>query len=503
MYTLVARLATGGTGEVWLATAPDPRAHPGRIVVKTILPHLAADRHFAEEFAAQARTAAVLHHPNIVPVLEVIENDEGCGVAMEFVGGRTLRELLVTLERNSQTMPSWLAVRLGIHVSRALSYAHGLCDESGRPTPVLHGDLAPENIMLGEDGELKVLDFGVGWVEPSLAATPAPLRGRYAYMAPERLRARPGDGQRDPRSDIYSLGIVLFEMLTGRRPQGEADDLSLVRSALEAEAPLPRPSDICPWIVPELDVIVLRALARDPGERFATAADLEQALCEVADTAVPLTPDASLAAWLRLVSVISLEEIAATRSGFVPISALESAAPPDTRSSRPPATVRAGPQTNGKIPVSKRSDRPSATMRASPQSDGKIPVSKRSDRPSRATTERPSASLRKARAADVFNHDWDKALDQARQNTERNQTASGNYPVSRTRPGREKRMAPEQQLSPNERANLEYERGMDLLKRGDEAGAMAALENALQLDPNHRLCRVNLNLLKRRCEAAK
>jgi Tol biopolymer transport system component len=269
-YRVVRRLGSGGMGEVY--AAEDDRLHR-RIALKILPPEVALDRDRLQRFQQEAQALAALNHPNVV-VLYSVEEAEGIHfLTMELVEGKTLAEVIP-----AHGLPIGELLRLAIPLADALAAAH----QHG----VIHRDLKPANIMVSSDGRLKVLDFGLAKLRPSDAkpmslATTLQLTGEHtiagtaSYMSPEQAEARP----LDHRSDIFSLGVVLYEMTTGRRPfQGETA-VSVISSILK-DTPAPV-SEARGGIPPELDRIVRRCLAKDPQRRYQTAADLRNDLEEL------------------------------------------------------------------------------------------------------------------------------------------------------------------------------------------------------------------------------
>jgi eukaryotic-like serine/threonine-protein kinase len=269
-YLLHERIAIGGMAEVYLATRrDDPSARP--YAVKRILPTLAEDGELLQMFLDEARLGVQLDHPGLVPIHELGRQGEGYYIAMEYVPGRDLRALLArTRGRGERVAPS-LAAHVGWRVADALDHAHRKRDARGAPLQVVHRDVSPANVLLGFDGSVRIIDFGIA----QAALRPrgeAGLRGKLAYMSPEMAAG----AAVDRRSDVFALGIVLHELLTGARLFAGPSELAILERVRRAE--VPPPSAANPEIPPALDAVVLRALAREPGERFAWASELRDAL---------------------------------------------------------------------------------------------------------------------------------------------------------------------------------------------------------------------------------
>lgn len=258
-YALLERLGAGGMGEVFLAR----KSGQATVVLKRVLPHLASQPEFQERFLHEARVLARLSHPGVVRVREIGDVDGQWFMAMDYVEGLALRALL-----EGGALPVPVAVRVALEAAGALQAAHGATDAAGRPTPVVHRDVSPHNLLLGVDGAVKLIDFGVA----SLTGVGA-SGGKLAYAAPEQLL----EDVADARSDQYSLGVVLWECLTGRPAFDAEEDAEAIRLVTEEGLP-PLPASV-PAALRE---VVARLGALDPAARFEDAAAAERALRDVA-----------------------------------------------------------------------------------------------------------------------------------------------------------------------------------------------------------------------------
>jgi serine/threonine-protein kinase len=260
--------------EVWKAKVHGAHDFERVVVLKRILPHLCSDPRFLEMFIAEARLSARLNHPNIVQVFDFGELDGEYFLAMEFIEGLTLSAALGRLQPG-RTIPIGFAIQVVRDIALALGYAHALTGSDGTPLHIIHRDVSPSNVMLGLDGSVKLLDFGVAKaVSLSNEQTRSGvLKGKISYMPPEVVD---GHARADARSDLFAASVILHELLTGRRLFGGTDDFETLARIRECvvEAPSKARSDV----PPALDQIALRAVSRRPEERFQTGAELSAAL---------------------------------------------------------------------------------------------------------------------------------------------------------------------------------------------------------------------------------
>jgi serine/threonine protein kinase len=278
-YVLAARYALGGMAEVWLANLSGESGFKKTFVLKILHPHLADDPTCVRMFVGEALLGSMLDHPNIVPVFDHGRTDDSYFIALEFVNGRTLRSINREVARRGQRVPLNFAVRTITSVCDALSYAYSLSNDEGTPLRIVHRDITPENVMVSFKGVTKVLDFGIAKVSTAAIKTEAGvLKGKYAYLAPEQVLGVQfdGTGQADPRSDLYSLGLVLYELLTAARPFQGSSTLALLKEIVEKEPIAPRV--LAPSIPAELEAICVRAIAKSADDRYQTAAEMSAAL---------------------------------------------------------------------------------------------------------------------------------------------------------------------------------------------------------------------------------
>lgn len=276
-YVLLDRIGAGGMAEVFRAVMPGVEGFRRTFVVKRILAARAQSADFVEMFVQEARIGALLNHPNIVQVYDFGNVDGNYFLAMEYLRGRDLSALMHRLRDRQQPCPIPVAAFIAREVAESLAYAHALADPEGNPLNVVHRDVSPSNIMCVRAGGVKLLDFGIAKAMGSAVEQTGQgvFRGKLSYMAPERIKDEPFDG----RSDLFSLGVVLWEMLTGKRlfrGQTEADTL---KNALQRR--VPPPSALRPEVPAALDAIVLRALERDQDGRTPNGQEMADGLEEV------------------------------------------------------------------------------------------------------------------------------------------------------------------------------------------------------------------------------
>ncbi|QRK07749.1 serine/threonine protein kinase [Archangium violaceum] len=273
-YQLLKRLAMGGMAQIYLARQRGPEGFEKLVVIKRILPHLAENAEFVRMFLAEARIAARLDHPNIVDIYDLGAQDDSYFIAMEYIHGEDLRRVWKRAERSGQLIPVPLVCRILIEACAGLDHAHKKVDSNGKPLNIVHRDISPQNILLTFEGRVKVVDFGIAKAADQASETRSGvLKGKYSYMSPEQAS---GQKKLDCRSDIFALGVVLYELLTGMRLFKRLNDMATLQAV--AECRIQPPSQINPRVPKDLDAIVMKALARDPDDRYAEALQLQLAL---------------------------------------------------------------------------------------------------------------------------------------------------------------------------------------------------------------------------------
>ncbi len=272
-YELLTPLSVGGMAELFLGTMRGPGGFEKYAVIKRILPTASFNESFVKMFLDEARITAAFSHPNIVQTFDIGEDPEGLWVALEFIAGANLNEVFNQCVKKQAVLSLGFSASVVHECALALHYAHTYRRPSGEEAPVIHRDVAQKNVMVSWDGQVKLLDFGIAKARGALSKTNAgTVKGTAGYMSPEQIRGEPLDG----RSDVFSLGVVLWEMCTGERLFSAATELEEVQLVLKGE--VKRPSEVEPAVPDELSEIILKALAFDPKNRFLTAKELARAL---------------------------------------------------------------------------------------------------------------------------------------------------------------------------------------------------------------------------------
>jgi eukaryotic-like serine/threonine-protein kinase len=272
-YEVISHLATGGMAQIYLARQTGLGSFERHVVLKTILRERAADQRFVTMFLDEAKLAATLNHQNVAQVYEVDHADGAYFMAMEYVHGENTRAILETTIRRGWTIPQELGIMIISGAAAGLHHAHERRGKNGQPLQIVHRDVSPANVMVGYDGSIKVLDFGIAKAEERATKTiGGTIKGKYGYMSPEQCKGKPIDR----RSDIFALGIVLYELSTLRRAFKGNDDFETMKRIVAGDLVLP--STLVPGFPRELEAIILTALASDPGARFQTAQELIEAL---------------------------------------------------------------------------------------------------------------------------------------------------------------------------------------------------------------------------------
>ena len=272
-YEIIRKIATGGMAELYLARARGTAGFEKLVVLKRILPHVAEDPTFVRMFLDEARLAATLQHPNIADVYDVGESEGAYFFTMEYVHGHDVRSIRIAERNREQRVPLGIALAIVHGTIAALDYAHEKTGPDGQLLGLVHRDVSSSNVLVSYDGAVKLVDFGIARATSSQHKTrTGTLKGKIPYMSPEQARGVP----LDRRSDLFSLGVILYELTAGRRPfRGDTDFVILDQIVHHGAKP---PSTIVADYPPELEAIVMKLLERDPNQRYATGDDATQAL---------------------------------------------------------------------------------------------------------------------------------------------------------------------------------------------------------------------------------
>ncbi len=271
-YQVVSRIATGGMAEVYLALHGELAGFRTPVVVKKVLPHLACNQQFIDMFLDEARIASLLDHPNVVRIYEVGRAGTEFFLAMELVQGRPLSALARKIAEIKQPLDPRLAAYIVAQAAQGLHHAHGMTDPLGNLLGLVHRDISPQNIMVSYEGSVKVIDFGIARAMGRITDTnTGSMKGKFGYMSPEQAKGE----EVDKRTDIFALGVVLWEAVCGKRLFQRDNELATMRALIYD--PIAKPSAVTA-VDPALDAIIMKALSRNPNHRYATAADLAAAL---------------------------------------------------------------------------------------------------------------------------------------------------------------------------------------------------------------------------------
>jgi serine/threonine-protein kinase len=275
-YTLTERVDQGGMAEVFRGVAQSIHGFKKSVAIKRILPSLTKNKKFVAMFLDEAKLSLFLQHANIVQVFDIGMADEAYFLVMEYVDGCNLKALLDRLKQRGRRLPVPQAIYIMLECCKALNYAHNAENpETSEPLHIVHRDISPPNILLSKNGEIKLVDFGLAKANSQIESTdPGVVKGKFSYLSPEAASGL----DVDHRADLFAVGILLWEMFTGRRLfYGDTDyqTVELVR-----QARIPSIAALNPEIEPELEAIVRKSLARDPDDRYQTAADMSDALAQ-------------------------------------------------------------------------------------------------------------------------------------------------------------------------------------------------------------------------------
>ncbi len=293
-YEVFERIGVGGMATVHRAKKQGIEGFERVVALKRMLSHLADDETFIKSFVREARLASQLQHANIIQIYDLGRVGRVYYIAMEYVRGRDLRKILKQTAYATGPMPLPMMLTLTRQLCDALDYAHNLNDENDEPLGLVHRDVSPSNILIAADGHLKIIDFGIAKAtSSSLRTLSGRVKGKFAYMAPEAIQGK----KLDRRTDIFAMGIVAYEMLTARPLFASKNQFDTIRKITRGE--VEPPSTHNPECPPELDEIVLTALAKTPDERWQSAGAMHRALDHVAKKHGLQATNREIAEWVE------------------------------------------------------------------------------------------------------------------------------------------------------------------------------------------------------------
>ncbi len=274
-YRVIDRLEAGGMAEVFRGEALSVQGFKKQVAIKRVLPHLAQNKSFIRMFLDEARLGARLNHANIVTVFDIGAADNTYFIVMEFVDGANLKTVLETLKKQGKKPSVKEVLYIGMEICKGLSHAHNLTDEAGTPLNIVHRDISPPNILMTRGGEVKVTDFGLAKATTQLEKTdPGVVKGKFSYLSPEAAHGQ----EVDARTDVFAVGILMWEALAGRRLFLGESDYETVKKVQRADVPSLRP--LHEQVDDELDQLLQRTMARGRDERFQTAQELGDAIAD-------------------------------------------------------------------------------------------------------------------------------------------------------------------------------------------------------------------------------
>ena len=268
-YRVVEKLESGGMAEVFRAESEGLQGFRKQVAIKRVLPHLSSKKKFIQMFLDEARLSAHLSHSNCVQVFDIGVGDNAYFIVMEFVDGANLKSVIESLRKNGKDFPVECAVYIALEICKGLSYAHGLTDPNGTDLHIVHRDISPPNVLITKFGEVKIVDFGLAKANSQLEKSePGIIKGKFSYLSPEAAMGQ----EVDAKTDIFAIGIMLWEILAGQRLFLGDTDFQTVKKVQAAV--VPSISTLNNRVPPELERIIVKALARDPNTRYQTALDL-------------------------------------------------------------------------------------------------------------------------------------------------------------------------------------------------------------------------------------
>jgi len=293
-YYLVDKIAVGGMAEIFKAKTFSHGGFEKLLVIKRILSHLSENDDFVNMFIDEAKISVSLQHSAIVQIYDFGKIQDNYFIAMEWIDGKDVKQILRKLASRRKLLPEEFAVYIAHETCKALDFAHKKTDLKDRPLGIIHRDVSPSNLLVSYDGENKIADFGIAKAQFSAYNTKdGVLKGKFEYMSPEQARGEP----LTPSSDIFSAGIILYEMLTGRRLFKTESELATLEKVKACD--IEPPSSLNPNIPPRLDELVMRALAKEPADRYHDAGEFQGALLEYMYPSTPTVTQKSLSLFMR------------------------------------------------------------------------------------------------------------------------------------------------------------------------------------------------------------
>jgi eukaryotic-like serine/threonine-protein kinase len=275
-YKVLERIASGGMAEVFRAESAGLEGFKKTVAIKRVLPHLSEKKQFIGMFLDEARLSAQLSHSNCVQVFDIGVGDNTYFIVMEFVDGSDLKGVIEHRKKIRQTVPIEEACLICVRICEGLAYAHEITDGHGRGLNIVHRDMSPPNVLITRHGEVKIVDFGLAKANSQLEhSEPGIIKGKFSYLSPEAAQGLPVDA----RTDVFAVGIILWELLADRRLFLGETDLETVRMVQQAKVPPLRQFN--PRVSPELEAVVMKALAGDPAQRYQRARELGRDLNKI------------------------------------------------------------------------------------------------------------------------------------------------------------------------------------------------------------------------------
>ena len=302
-YKLLERIAVGGMAEVFLAVRPGLEGFEKTLAIKRMRPHLSKEESFLKMFLFEAKLAAGLQHPHIVQIFDLGKLNDSFYIAMEYISGRDMSRVIPKAEKLGISFPLEYAMAIAERVLDGLAYAHTKTDDFGEPLSIVHRDITPENIMVGWNGNVKILDFGIAKASSQTDQTKAgEIKGKLSYMSPEQ-----GMGKKlDERSDLFTLGVVLYEWITGYKLFTGENEMAILKSIIDGK--IYPPSYFLEEIPEGIEPILMKALAKDREQRYQSARDMQFDIQNWLHTIADFTPtNTHLANFMRQIFADEIE----------------------------------------------------------------------------------------------------------------------------------------------------------------------------------------------------